>query len=58
MSGPNVLCLMCGAVANHTSLLCEQHRWPSCLEHNPTKADLLYMAWRVQRIMGKSETAP
>ena len=50
MNGPNVLCLVCGAVANHGSLLCEDHRDPD----KYAQGDLLYWKWRAQRILDKA----
>jgi len=42
---PNVLCLDCGAIANHVSLRCAKCR--ASLPPEPTAADRAYVEWRM-----------
>ncbi len=49
-NGPNVLCILCGQVANHVSLRCYQcrnNKW-QVMPHE-TQADRDYLAWLRQR---------
>ena len=55
-NGPNVLCILCGQIANHASLRCEQCRpagW-QILPHE-TQADRDYLEWLRQRDAERGE---
>jgi len=43
-NGPQILCLDCGAIANHVTLRCDACR--RSLPPQPTAADRAYVQWR------------
>ena len=49
-NGPQILCLVCGEVSNHVSLLCAKHRI-ICARGGDglTKADRAYLEWKNNR---------
>jgi hypothetical protein len=43
-NGPQILCLDCGAIANHVTLRCDACR--RSMPPQPTAADRAYVEWR------------
>jgi hypothetical protein len=52
-SGPQILCIECGEICNHISLLCEKHRRPDLIctrgGERLTDADRAYLEWQKLR---------
>ena len=53
LNGPQVLCLVCGAVCNHQTLLCVRQRQPDIIctrgGDGLIDADRAYLEWKRQR---------
>lgn len=55
-NGPNILCLECGAISNHVSLLCPRHRLDLEVQKNPemSRGDHAYLVWKQERQNGQA----
>lgn len=50
-NGPQVLCRVCGAISNHITGLCDDHRTPDiiCRRGRLSQADYAYLEWKRQK---------
>jgi hypothetical protein len=57
--GPNILCIVCGAICNHMTLRCAKHRQADWDEGpGPTNADMEYLKWKQNRDAERARSQP